>query len=240
MASVDDPATGPIKLAPSDLTFLWEECRRCFWMKVRGGQKRPSGPFPKIFKRLDRQTKAFFHGRRTEELAIAIRPGRVILNDCRVRSMPLEVPGHLPPVMLGGSIDTIIEFDDQSYGIVDYKTSGPKEGHVANYARQLHAYALAAENPSPGSVTIRPITQLGLLVVEPTSMVSVKEGVAYVGIPRWVEIERGDEAFMLFLSEVLDILELTSPPEPNPSCQFCAFVRDGLLSALAEIEVSSR
>lgn len=24
-----------IKLAPSDLTFLWEECPRCFWLKLR-------------------------------------------------------------------------------------------------------------------------------------------------------------------------------------------------------------
>lgn len=53
MTKVTDPAQGPVKLAPSDLTFLWEECQRCFWLKVKGVLKRPSGLFPKVFTRLD-------------------------------------------------------------------------------------------------------------------------------------------------------------------------------------------
>jgi len=77
---------------------------------------------------------------------------------------------------------------------------------------------------------------LGLLCVEPTSMITVDGGVAYKGIPRWVEIERDDATFMAFLSDLLDVLELPSPPEPNPGCQFCAYLADGLLLALAQIE----
>ena len=36
MATVPDGADVPFKLAPSDLTFLWEECPRCFWLKAKG------------------------------------------------------------------------------------------------------------------------------------------------------------------------------------------------------------
>ncbi len=37
------------KISPSDLTFLWDECPRCFYLKVRHKFKRPGLPFPKIY-----------------------------------------------------------------------------------------------------------------------------------------------------------------------------------------------
>ena len=40
----------PIKLTPSMLTFLWDECRRCFWLHARG-LPRPRMPFPSVFAR---------------------------------------------------------------------------------------------------------------------------------------------------------------------------------------------
>lgn len=31
---VDESPAGPIMLAPSDFAFLWDECPRCFYLKV--------------------------------------------------------------------------------------------------------------------------------------------------------------------------------------------------------------
>src|SRR5207244_1317347 len=124
-----------------------------------------------------------------------------------VRSQPLLVPGHDTPVLLGGRFDTAFGFDDGSYGLVDYKTSDPKSDHVRRYGRQLHAYVLAAENPAPGNLMLKTVTQMGLLCVEPVAMVAAPTGVAYAAIPKWVEIERDDAAFLAFLSRVLDVLE---------------------------------
>lgn len=31
----------PWKLSPSDFGFLWQECPRYFWLKVREGFRRP-------------------------------------------------------------------------------------------------------------------------------------------------------------------------------------------------------
>jgi hypothetical protein len=35
-------------LSPSDFAFLWEECKRCFYLKIVSGFRRPGGPMPKI------------------------------------------------------------------------------------------------------------------------------------------------------------------------------------------------
>ena len=41
------------KLSPSDFAFLWEECKRCFYLKVARGFYRPRTPFPGIFSVID-------------------------------------------------------------------------------------------------------------------------------------------------------------------------------------------
>jgi hypothetical protein len=235
MASVADPAASPIKLAPSDLTFLWEECHRCFWLKVKGILKRPSAPFPKIFTRLDQQTKDFFYGRRSDDMTEALHPGQVAFGDRWVRSAPLLVSGHEMPIILAGRIDTALSFDDGSYGIIDFKTSEPKTEHVSFYSRQLHSYALAVENPTPGALELSPVTQLGLLCIEPIAMIELDDGVAYKGLAHFLEVERDDDAFMAFLSQVLFLLERPEPPEIATACSYCTYLTTGSLALLTNL-----
>ncbi len=217
------------KLSPSDLTFLFDECPRCFWLKVAGNLPRPRTPFPKVFTLLDVQTKRFFEGKRTEELADELRAGRVAFGDRWIRSGPILVPGHERVLLLAGRFDTAIAFDDDTFGIIDFKTTKPADHHVELYGRQLHAYALAAENPAPGNLCLRPVSQMGLLCMEPTTMMALGEDVAYRGTPHWVEIERDDVGFLAFLTRVLDILELPGPPEAAPDCSFCRYILENLL-----------
>jgi hypothetical protein len=54
------------KLTPSDFAFLWEECKRCFYLKVVHGFQRPFGAFPKIFTIIDAQMKNYYSDMRTE------------------------------------------------------------------------------------------------------------------------------------------------------------------------------
>jgi hypothetical protein len=224
-----------VRLAPSDLTFLWDECQRCFWLKARGVLRRPSAPFPKIFTRLDGQTKDYFFGKRAEEMAPELRPGRIAVGDRWVRSAPLQVPGHETEVTLAGKIDTALAFDDGTYGLVDFKTSEPKPEHVLFYSRQLHSYALASERPAPGALELSPITQLGLLCIEPIAMVGLDDGVAYKGNSTFLEIERDDDAFMAFLSRVLFVLEDPIPPNPAPKCSYCQYLAVGAMVLLTGV-----
>jgi hypothetical protein len=158
--------------------------------------KRPAGVFPKVFRMMDNQTKDFYVNKRSEEMAEELRPGRVAFGDRWVRSRPLSVPGHETQVALQGKIDTALSFDDGTYGIIDLKTRSPKAGHVPFYGRQLHGYALAAENPAEGALDLSPVSQLGLLCVEPVAMIGVGDTVAYKGatLPRDRARRRGPPA----------------------------------------------
>jgi hypothetical protein len=232
MAKVHDAAASPVRLAPSDLTFLWEECPRCFWLKAKGVLKRPAAPFPKIFTRLDQQTKDYFFGRRTEEMAEGLPAGHVAFGDRWVKSGPIHVPGHVRPVALAGRIDTALALDTGAYAVIDFKTSDPKDEHVPFYGRQLHSYALAVENPAEGALRLHPVTTLGLLCVEPVAIVGLEDGVAYKGAAHFLEIPRDDDAFMAFLSQVLFLLERPEPPDAAPKCSFCKYLASGSLVLL--------
>lgn len=82
------------KLSPSDLTFLWDECKRCFYLKVVLGQNRPAMPFPSIFTKIDGLMKKYFDGQSTHLLTPELPPGLVVFGDRWVESLPISLPGH--------------------------------------------------------------------------------------------------------------------------------------------------
>ena len=41
------------KLSPSDFGFLYDECKKCFYHKVKHGLNRPRGIMPSIFTKID-------------------------------------------------------------------------------------------------------------------------------------------------------------------------------------------
>jgi hypothetical protein len=212
------------KLSPSDLTFLWDECPRCFYLKVARGFNRPRTPFPSIFTRIDGLMKSFFQDRLTSELAPELPPGRVHSGDKWVQSTLIHLPGRSAACYLRGKFDTAVEFDDGSFGVVDFKTSEPKPQHAEFYGRQLHAYAYALEHPAAGKFTLSPITRLGLLVVEPNDMDRVADGrIAYLGAVTWVEIPYNEAGFLEFIEEVLALLEAPEPPPPAEKCGWCQY-----------------
>lgn len=61
--------------------------------------------------------------------------GEIIHAEEWVESAPLTLPGQNATVTLRGRFDTVVLFDDGSYGVLDYKTSDPKAAHVPLYAR---------------------------------------------------------------------------------------------------------
>lgn len=213
-----------LRLSPSDLTFLWDECPRCFYLKVVHNFSRPAAPFPKIFNRIDRLMKEHFGGRTTDELSIELPPGTIRFSDLRVASEEVWLSGHSQSCFVKGIADSMIAFNDGSYGIVDFKTSAANPDHVAFYSRQLHAYAYALEHPGPGAPTLKPISRLGLFNVEPILMERTPEGkIAYLGDVAWMEIPKAEEGFLAFLDSVMTVLENPQPPESNPDCKFCEY-----------------
>jgi hypothetical protein len=212
------------KLTPSDFAFLWEECKRCFYLKVARGFSRPRPIMPKIFTLIDGQMKSYFSGRRTESISPELPKGVVHLGEKWVHSKPISVAKRTCTCFIRGKFDTVVQFDDGSYGIIDFKTSHTKSEHILLYGRQLHAYALALENAAEGKLSLSPISKLGLLVYEPFKFSGTEEAVLSLeGSLSWIEIPRDDSGFRAFLEEVLAVLESPSPPERAPKCEWCQF-----------------
>lgn len=212
------------KLSPSDLTFLWDECRRCFYLKVVQEFKRPAAPFPKIFTRIDRLMQAYFEGKSTAEISSGLPEGVVKFGEKWVESQPIELPNHDSSCFILGKFDTVVEFIDSTYGVVDFKTTEPTPKHVPFYSRQLHAYAYALEHPASRRLKLSPVTKLGLLCVEPTAMDRHHdEQVAYIGDVSWLEIPKDEGEFLDFIDQILSVLELSQPPPPGRECGYCRY-----------------
>lgn len=212
------------KLSPSDFAFLWEECKRCFYLKVARGFFRPRTPFPGIFSIIDQLMNEYFNGRANSEISETLPPGVVKYGESWVESRALAVPDRESTCFIRGRFDSVLEFEDGSYGVIDFKTTSTQSHHLALYTRQLHAYAYALENAAPGNMALSPITRLGLVCVEPDELVRDAGGrISYAGNVEWKEMARDDAAFDAFLGEVVGLLEQPEPPASGRRCEFCRY-----------------
>lgn len=211
------------KLSPSDFAFLWEECKRCFYLKVAKGFDRPSQPFPRIFNVIDGQMKQWFEGKRAETMAPGVPAGVVQFGDGWVQSVPLSFSGHDSTCFIRGIFDTVIALDNGGYAVIDFKTTDVRSDNVAKYSRQLHAYALALEQAAPGETALSPVKSLGLLVFAPNAFAQDGSSASLQGTLSWKEIPRNDEQFRSFLGEVLSVLEQPAPPDAAPKCALCKY-----------------
>ena len=213
-----------LKLSPSDLTFLWDDCPRCFYLKVALGINRPPVPFPGIFSNIDLLMKRLFAGKNTSEFSPDLPSGKVLFSGKWVESTPIH-PAESPlSCYIKGIFDSVLQFDDGSYAVVDFKTSEPNPKHVEFYGRQLRAYAYALEHPAPLKLALSPITRLGLLCVEPIDIDRDEHGrIRYVGDVTWMEVPRDEKGFLNFLGQVMQVLSAPEPPAPAEKCPFCKY-----------------
>jgi hypothetical protein len=231
MATTGSPAAQSWKLSPSDFAFLWDDCKRCFYLKLVHRFEPPKMPFPAVFSKIGSLQKNFFDGARTQDLIPELPAGAFAFGERFVRSAPIQLPGRATTCYLSGRVDMVGRFEDGSFGVLDFKTSSPRASNMAKYARQLHAYAYALEHPAPRVEGLEPVSLLGLLVLDPTQMVRGRSGRGYYlqCTPSWFPVPRDDHAFLAFLGEVLDVLESAELPAHSESCTMCVY-REGARS----------
>jgi hypothetical protein len=221
---------GPsFKLSPSDFAFLWDECKRCFYLKVVLGFARPAQPFPRIFGIIDLAMKKCYEGTRSEEMAPGAPAGRVKFGDGWVQSEPMGFPGGTAQCHIRGIYDTVIELDSGGFAVADFKTTAVRPASLRKYSRQLHAYALALEKPAPGMPAMAPVERLGLLVYEPSGFSlgenasPQRRSAALGGSVTWIEVKRDMDAFIAWLGTVLAVLEQPIPPPADTECKMCQY-----------------
>ena len=138
------------KLSPSDLTFQYEGCKRCFYLKVVHKIAQPSIPLPSVFSKIAGLLKDHYSGKHTSELHVALPAGIISHGEKSVGSQIIQLPNHKDTCFISGRFDIVVSFDDGTYGVIDFKTSNPNGESADLYSRQLHAYAYALEHPAPG------------------------------------------------------------------------------------------
>lgn len=215
-----------LKLSPSDFAFLYEGCKRCFYLKVVHNIPQPSIPLPGIFSKIAALLKNHYHGLRTEKLHLDLPPGVIKYGEKYVTSKPMVFPDNQLSCYIKGRFDVVVEFDDGSFGVIDYKTGSIREEHPNLYGRQLHAYAYALENAEEGSLSLSPVTKLGLMYFHPQRTLQREnqiEKLLYEADVEWMEIKKDQDNFLNFVKEMLEVLELSFPPEPDPNCSWCKY-----------------
>lgn len=213
------------RLSPSDLTFSYEGCKRCFYLKMVNNIAQPSIPLPSIFSQIASLLKNHYTDKRTSELHVALPPGTVMYGERNVRSEIIRSPNHSATCFISGRFDIVISFDDGTYGVIDFKTGNPNRESANLYSRQLHAYAFALEHAAPGALALSPITKMGLLYFYPSSINQDSiERLYYASEVTWIEIEKDQRGFLDFIDKVLYVLEAPRPPEHSPTCQWCSYI----------------
>jgi hypothetical protein len=213
-----------LKLSPSELTFLWDECPRCFYLKVTGKLSRPSAPFPSIFGQIDKAMKNHYRDLPVQSLSPDLPPGKFYFSEQFIVSQPIQGSSLGQPVYIAGKFDALLEFENGEYGVVDFKTSEPKESHIPFYARQLEAYAWCLEHPVAGKLHKSPITHLGLAYYSPHSMSFAEGGELDLhGHFGWQAIQRDETGFMQFIDKVIALLDSPEPPAAAADCKFCQY-----------------
>lgn len=216
----------PYQISPSDLTFAWDGCKRCFYLKVKYNIVY-RGPFPGMFGKMGDLTSNFYLDKPSGVISPNLPAGVVKLREKWVKSVPITFPGTSSQCIIRGRLDAVVAFEDGTYGVIDYKTSDASEEKAAFYSRQLSAYAYALENPAPKALALAPITRLGLFIITPDRYETLPGGeAAFITKTSWLDIPRDDATFLALLNEVVNLLDQPFPPEAAEDCGLCNYRRD--------------
>lgn len=204
------------KLSPSDFAYLYEECKRCYWMKVHDQVARPSIPMPGIFSAINTRLQGTLVGTELQSLSPDLPAGYVEKQEGFVES--IVVPGT--ELYLKGKYDLLVKKPDGTYLLVDFKLSQPHEDKIDKYKTQLYSYKFALEHPRSGEAIA--VSQMGLIIMYP-DQVKFEGGVATLTFPpQWLEVPIDEASFNSFMAEVNTLI--TGPiPTEGEDCQFCKY-----------------
>ena len=204
------------KLSPSDFAYLYEECKLCYYLKVKEGLHRPPSIMPGVFSAINTLIQGDLIGKNLKELSPE-------LPDCIVESQEKFVESIIVPetqCYIKGKYDLLCRNPDDTYTLVDLKISRPDEEKIEKYRTQLTSYKFAMENPRREEPI--KITKMGLLIFYPDS-VEIEHGTALMNFPpTWMEMTTDEGSFFEFLREINDLLS-GKKPEPNSDCKNCEY-----------------
>ena len=220
-------------VSPSDITFLWSDCPRCFYRKVAQKIERPRGVFPAVFNRIDQAMKSCFLNRNMREFsedypdAVFKYPGQW------VQSKPVKVAGHDIEIVFRGRVDGVLEYTELGengkpiMGVPDFKTTEANDDTLAMYGLALHTYAYCLENAADGEFGAENVEKLGLVVFEPTTFEQTLGSEPMLnGNHIWVEFEKDMDAFKKWMGSLAKVLVSDTPPNATEKCSYCNLLEE--------------
>ena len=216
------------KLSPSDFAYLYEECKLCYYLKIKHGIYQPSMPMRGVFSAINTRLQSTLVGKNLSILAEGLPEGKVIAQEGWVDSKAVGDTN----AYIKGKYDLLLERPDKTHLLIDLKISQPHDDKIEKYKTQLNAYKYALENPKYGKAY--KITKIGLLIFYPES-VSFKDGEALLHFPpKWLEVPLDEKGFVTFIKEVNKLLDGETPSE-SKTCKWCQYRHVGeTLSHLKE------
>lgn len=222
-----------IRISAKDLGALTlpNFCPRCFWIKMHCSNKLPFQIFPGIFSSIDSYTKKVTntHFARYSQLPSWLKE----LGDL---GKPVKVPHYSKfcvldektEVLLSGMPDEILQKEDGSHFIIDYKTAKftkTQDSLLPMYEVQLNAYAYIGKRQG-----FDPIWGIALVYMEPQTDLTQDELdsklwedgflMGFAGHVLQLKLEAEGKIPPL-LEEVRRIYDLGSPPPGNQDCRDC-------------------
>ena len=205
--------------SPSEFAFGLAGCKRCYYDLKVNNLKIYTG-FPSIFSKFDTLQKKFYHNKSTAILkSNKISPG-VIKTDFSKLIMSKDIEDNKGRnFKLRGKIDAYVKHKD-SYSIIDFKVTNLDQRKVETYKTQLMSYVMMLENPFEESLKLYPIKNLGIFCFNPDELFEINDNPSFKMSTMYFNIERNDNFFLKFITEVIDFLE-GDTPNFSENCSFC-------------------
>lgn len=233
----------PLKFSPSGLTYIY--CKRCFYLSYKYGINYSAG-FPGVFSTLDVAHKNRFQDLSTREMFSKFPDGKfyktVSADVVKVRKKnkepqfkKMELPGFIKSGILidnkdrefylAGKPDLVVKFDDNTYGILDFKTTSEDDKTQA-YKHQLEAYAQIFQTPGATGVAetpkLFPISYMGLIQFTPKDIFEHNDTNYKQNFNiNHYQLKRDTDDFYNHITNLIDIILNDKIPIFNNKCSIC-------------------
>ena len=207
-------------------------CPRCFWLKMKMEGKLPFQAFPGIFSSFDAFQKKLTaeHWHKQQSMPSWLKCFGQISELVPVAHWSqFRATDEISGLEIRGVPDLIFRLADNSFGIVDYKTSRLTDAQHAQqslYSVQLNAYGWIAQRCG-----YYPITKLGLVYFDPQIdlgddlVTAINEnGFDLFFEAKPVPLAVDMDSIPPLMQKAADIAQLQHPPQGKEGCKDCELV----------------
>ena len=205
------------KLSPSDFKYLWEDCKHCYYQKVKFGVNLPSIGMPGVFSKMNGLLQETIMGMSLDQIDSDLPAGKIEHKERFLTSVPIP---KVKSCYIAGKFDILSTLDDGTYAIIDFKITDPAEDKLHKFTHQLHAYKFALENPAKDQP--KKISKMGVVAISPSEIAFHKGHIFFRSKPHWFEISEDMNGFYNFIDQVSALLE-GDLPQPTENCQWCIY-----------------